>query len=177
MKDKPAGFIHQTDVLGQEVPDIPIEVPKESEKKRNPKNYSSDYRFPSLSLRYFSMILDVGVILLLSLGFAELFEIMGEVNDYIRLLVFIIVVFLYEPILISTACTFGQLISNIRVRKISDPMKRLGFPHAVLRILFKTVLGIVSFLTVTFNPNRRAIHDFVSGSMVIIYKEENDKMV
>jgi uncharacterized RDD family membrane protein YckC len=143
---------------------------EEIAKKKEQIDYSGQYYLPSIKTRYFSMLVDLLVILLISLAISSLFEKIGEVPNFVRIILFVVVVILYEPLLVSSGATIGQLILNIRVRSFENPEKKLIFPLAVIRTLVKVFLGWLSFLTVTFNRNRRAIHDFASKSIVIAKK-------
>jgi hypothetical protein len=97
-----------------------------------------------------------------------------NVPDYIRY-VLIAVVILYEPILTTISCTLGQLLMDIRVRKFKDPEKKVLFHEAIIRLLPKLILGWISFLLIIFSVNKRAIHDYVSGTIVIIPKRKIEK--
>jgi len=147
-------FTPQGDALG-------LENPKVS------KNNNAE--LPSIKTRYFSMLIDMLMIVLLALGFSSLFEMMGQVPDYIRGLIFFIVVILYEPILISFGCTIGQLLMSIRVRNHRKPSRKIWIGNAIIRLFAKVFLGWLSFITISFNAQRRAIHDMVSGSVVIVF--------
>ncbi|MBI9063185.1 MAG: RDD family protein [Marinilabiliaceae bacterium] len=147
-------FAPQGDALG-------LENPKVS-KNNNPE-------LPSIKTRYFSMLIDMLMIVLLALGFSSLFEMMGQVPDYLRGLIFFIVVILYEPILISFGCTIGQLLMSIRVRNHRKPSRKIWIGNAIIRLFAKVFLGWLSFITISFNAQRRAIHDMVSGSVVIVF--------
>jgi hypothetical protein len=149
---------------------INIEDINEGEEK---VDYSDLYILPTIKTRYFSTVIDVIIILLLGIGISALIEEIGQVPDYIRGILFIVIVFLYEPVLVSFGSTIGQLLLNIRVRSFKNPEKRLAFPFAVFRFGIKLFLGWLSFITVTFNVNKRAIHDFASGSIMIANKIEN----
>jgi uncharacterized RDD family membrane protein YckC len=173
MNDK-SYFGADKDILGQ---DKPVVFIKEEElfelKQENPKkDYSKVYVLPSIKTRYISMFIDMIIILLISLGVSALFSKIGYVADYVRGLVFLVVIFLYEPILVSIGSTPGQILMNIRVIRFNDPEKKFPFPLALLRFIVKVFLGWLSFLTVTFNVNRRAIHDFLAGSIMISNKIE-----
>lgn len=160
------------DVLGQDLPPVFIksEEINQKEAKREQTDYSKIYALPSIKTRYSSTLVDLLVILLLSLAISALFEKIGEVPNYVRGILFLIVFILYEPILVSFGATVGQLIMNIRVRSFKSPENKLVFHLALLRTIIKVLLGWLSFLTVTFNINRRAIHDFVSNSIMIANK-------
>lgn len=173
MKEKKVGFYKEKDILGQDKPIDFIKYEDKSFQKKEEKqkiDHSSEYELPSIKTRYISMLIDVVLILVLSLGISALFEKIGEVHYSIRGFTFLIVVILYEPILISIGCTAGQLLTNIRIRKFKDPLRKIRFINAVLRLITKVLLGWISFLTITFNDNRRAIHDYASGSIVIVPK-------
>ncbi|MES1198207.1 MAG: RDD family protein, partial [Chitinophagaceae bacterium] len=63
--------------------------------------------------------------------------------------------------------TLGNFIKGIRVRQYSNKVKRINIFQAILRYIFKIALGWLSFITIHSNPEKRAIHDFVSGSVMI----------
>lgn len=149
----------------------PIYIKKESViEPKDPVDYSKVYILPSIKTRYFSTLIDICVIFLLALGVSSLFEIIGEVPDSVRGILFVIVFILYEPILITFGATVGQFLLHIRVRRFKNPEKKVLFPLLLLRLLGKGLLGWLSFITVTFNPDRRAIHDYLSGSIMIADK-------
>ena len=76
--------------------------------------------------------------------------------------------FLYEPIFTSRFCTLGQKIMGIRVREIFS-LQKISIPKAYLRIVIKIFLGFISFFSIPFSSERRAIHDFVAGTIVVNY--------
>jgi|ERR1043165_10219672 uncharacterized RDD family membrane protein YckC len=78
--------------------------------------------------------------------------------------------FVYEPFCMAFACTIGNLITGIRVRKLGNHSERINILQSYIRFVFKLFLGIISFFTVTGNENRQAIHDMAAGS-VMIYAE------
>ena len=167
MNREKVDFYTERDILGQEVQYSSVG----RENNKNPKqtiDHTTYYKLPSIRIRYFSTLIDVIVILGLSLGFASFFEILGEVPDYVRGITFLFVFILYEPLLVSFACTVGQFLTNIRVRSFNNADKKLKLHFAILRTLVKATLGWISLLTITFNKNRLAIPDFLSRSIVII---------
>lgn len=161
--------LRNKDILGNEMPPVFIITEKIREKKET-IDYSKVYVLPTIKTRYFSMLIDVVVVLMLTLGITFLLEKIGEVPDYVRGILFVVVVILYEPILVTFGTTIGQLFLNIRVRQFNNPEKKLAFPIVLIRFIIKIFLGWLSFITVTFNINRRAIHDFASGSIMIANK-------
>lgn len=159
-------FTKKENVPGQESPLVFIPAEEVAEKPEK-IDYSKVYVLPTIKARYTSMLVDVLILVLISLGISSLMEIVGQVPGYVKGILFIVVVLLYEPILITSGATIGQFFMNLRVRNFKHPDQKLTFPLAVLRTLIKILLGWLSFVTVTFNINRRAIHDFASGSVMI----------
>jgi len=170
MEEKKAHFVIERDVLGQDINPVFIQTERVREKEEK-IDHSKSFELPSIKTRYISMLIDVLLIILISLGIAELLDNRIEIPGYVRGILFLIVVILYEPILISFACTFGQLLMSIRVRRFRKPNERIWVVNAIFRSITKATLGWLSFITVTFNINRRAIHDYLSGSIVIIKKD------
>jgi uncharacterized RDD family membrane protein YckC len=160
------------DVLGQGAPPVFIKT-EETIDKPEKVDYSKVYVLPTIKTRYFSMLIDVLVLVLLALGISMLFDTIGEVPGFVRGIVFGLVMFCYEPILVTFGSTIGQLFLNIRVRSFKNPDNKVAFLMVVIRFVVKVLLGWLSFITVTFNINRRAIHDFISGSIVISKKIDN----
>ena len=90
-----------------------------------------------------------------------------------RIILFILLFYLYEPILVSRySGTIGHKIIGIKVKLYTDSNKNIGFFRALFRFYLKTVFGWISFFTVTFNKNHRSIHDLLSGS-IVLYKSIN----
>lgn len=171
MNEKKVDFYRERDILGQEVQDNAVR------QGRNPAtkqviDHSVSFDLPSIKIRYFSTLIDVLVILGLALGISSLFETLGEVPDYIRGITFLFVFILYEPLLVSFGCTVGQLVTNVRVRNFKHTSKKLKLHLAIIRTLIKATLGWISLITITFNKNRLAIHDYVSNSIVLIPKNK-----
>ncbi len=98
---------------------------------------------------------------------ADLLALIGPPPTAARVGWFFFLILGYEPLLTANAMTLGQYITGIRVRRLSDPGQRINIAAAYARYLTKLPLGFVSFLTMGFNQRRRAIHDFVAGSIVI----------
>jgi uncharacterized RDD family membrane protein YckC len=61
------------------------------------------------------------------------------------------------------------------VKDHSDTHRRIGVFASFIRYVFKTVLGWLSFLTITANKERRAIHDLISGSVVINIRQYQEQ--
>ncbi|MTI29711.1 RDD family protein [Xanthovirga aplysinae] len=86
----------------------------------------------------------------------------------IALTVFVIFVLLYEPIMLTKfGATIGHQTVNIKVVSIKDHDQRISIFNGIIRIVIKAIFGWASFLTINFNSNHRAIHDFMSSSIVL----------
>jgi len=145
---------------------------EEIAEKKERLDYSKVYELPTIKTRYISILIDGICLLLIALGISALFENSGDVSGFVRGITFVMVLILYEPILVTLGCTIGQLFMNIRVRDFRNPEKKLAFFLVIFRTIIKIILGWLSFITVTFNINRRAIHDLASGSIMIANKLE-----
>lgn len=97
-----------------------------------------------------------------------LVTIASGINDssVILKIVAIILGISYEPLMNVFGRTAGQLLSGIKVVDVTSG-KRLNLPAAYLRFFFKTILGWLSFLIMFSNTQRRAMHDYVAGSVVV----------
>ncbi|HEY6871452.1 MAG TPA: RDD family protein [Geobacteraceae bacterium] len=122
---------------------------------------------PTILRRYLSTFVDG--IFILSVFIAVSFAVKADSTyaSYTRVAVLFIMFFLYEPILTSQFCTLGQKITGIRVRTVNN-YKNISIPAAYLRIVIKIFLGFISLLSIPVTKDRRAIHDFASGSIVIM---------
>ena len=107
------------------------------------------------------------LIIILMFLFANILEKFDNVPDWVRIIMFVSLFIIYEPVCMALGCTLGNYIKGIRVRKYSDTTKRINLFQAVIRYPIKIILGWISFLTINSNPKRRAIHDLVSGSVMI----------
>lgn len=73
----------------------------------------------------------------------------------------------YEPLLTAYSRTPGQRVMKIRVGRYNNPSERISVLNAYVRWLVKGLLGWISFITIHFNPERRAIHDLAGDSVMV----------
>jgi uncharacterized RDD family membrane protein YckC len=99
--------------------------------------------------------------------FAAVLDRFENVPDWVRIALFASLFIAYEPLCMTLGSTLGNYLKGIRVRKDSDSTKRINILQAIMRYPVKVLLGWISFLTISSNPKRRAIHDLVSGSVMI----------
>ncbi|MFN8154345.1 MAG: RDD family protein [Bacteroidia bacterium] len=126
--------------------------------------------YPTLVKRFQSLFVDQVFIIICMAVFSML---LGNPEDEslngIRGLLLFGLFFVYEPLCMVFGCTAGNFIAGIRVRRFSDPAQKINLFQSYLRFIVKLLLGIISFFTVTSDKHKRALHDKVSGS-VMIYK-------
>lgn len=115
-----------------------------------------------------AIMVDSVVFFALGLGATQLFEAIGDVGAGMRMVAFICIFILYDPLLTSLAGgTLGHHAIGIRVKRVDDESRKIIFPLAIIRFVLKIMLGWISLLTVSGNMKGRAIHDFVVGSVVV----------
>mgnify|MGYP002398518358 CR=1 FL=1 len=122
--------------------------------------------YPSILRRYMATFIDGCFIIAAFFVASYAIDQKSDIADYIRVAVICFMFFAYEPICTSQFCTVGQKLAGIRVRNSSN-LEKISIPAAYVRIIIKVALGFVSLLTISSTKDRRAIHDFVAGSIVI----------
>lgn len=110
-----------------------------------------------------------GILLIMMMYVAS--EILGmfeAVPDYVRTVLFIVIFFLYEPLLVSLwGKTLGHHKMDICVRREADLSKKISLPIAIFRYAVKFCLGWFSLLTITGSTKHQALHDRLAKSVVI----------
>ncbi len=130
------------------------------------KKESNEIEYPSLVRRYQAVLIDTLFMLVLFIICAEILK--GFEGEMIEVKIALVVLILsYVPIFTAFSSTLGQKLMGVRVRKISNPTQRINILQAVVRIIVKTLLGWLSFLSINFNSEHRAIHDFAASSIVV----------
>jgi uncharacterized RDD family membrane protein YckC len=122
--------------------------------------------YPSSLRRYVSTLIDGALIFTVCVVTIHLLQGVASVFTF---WLWFLVLFSYEPILTSRFCTLGQKITGIRVRSLAS-RERISLIDAYIRSAMKLLLGFVSFFLMPATRKRRAIHDFVAGS-VAVYAE------
>jgi len=135
-----------------------------------------EIQYPSIIRRYFSTVIDGLFIFGIFVLSSYILDTKNTAATKIRLGIILFMVFVYEPIFTAYFCTLGQKITGIRIRKFSTG-NRISLIRAYLRIIVKIFLGIISFFTIPFTKNKRAIHDFAAGTFVIYENHNTSKIV
>jgi len=121
---------------------------------------------PGVFLRVKASTID-SIIIIVFMGLAaDLFSRFDNVPDYVRILAFVFIFFLYEPLMVSIAgATFGHHMNKLKVQRDKDG-KNLNIGTAILRFTIKALLGWISLFTVSTNEDHKAIHDIMAHSTV-----------
>lgn len=123
--------------------------------------------YPSLADRVQSTFIDTIFIVVLMFISASLLDKYEGAPEWIRIALFFGIWGVYEPLCTTLGFTIGNLVKGIRVRKATDISKRINIVQAFFRYVLKITLGWISFLTMHSNQQKRAIHDFAAGSVMI----------
>lgn len=127
-------------------------------------------RYPDLKTRIQSTFIDTFLMIGLMFFAATMLEKINPSQDedgWIRAVIFISIWGIYEPVSMVAGCTLGNYLMKIRVRKFSDDNKKINLLQAYVRFAVKILFGWISFVTIHGNKERRAIHDFAAGSVMI----------
>jgi uncharacterized RDD family membrane protein YckC len=129
--------------------------------------------YPGIVERVKAVLMDYAALLVVMIVVTLIFSLFEEVPENLRMLTSLFIFILYEPLCLSAfGATIGHMNVGIRVKREKDQSKNISFPMAFVRFVFKTTLGWLSLLTVSGNPKRKAIHDFIAGSVVVFEPKE-----
>jgi uncharacterized RDD family membrane protein YckC len=133
-------------------------------------------KFPGVLARVKAIVTDSVVLIILIIIFTYAFSLFDNVPDNVKVIAFVFVFILYDPIFTSVfGGTIGHMMLGIRVKRESDEKKNILFPLAILRFIVKASLGIISLLTVSGNKKGKAIHDYLVGSVVVYANSDENK--
>lgn len=138
------------------------------------ENLTSNKVYPSLSDRVQSGFIDAVLIVVLMFVSSSLPDKYENAPDWIRIVLFFALWAVYEPGATSMGSTPRNYLKGIRVRRYSHESKKINFIAAFVRYCCKLFEGWLSFITIHFNPEKRAIHDFVVGSVIVRVQKESD---
>jgi uncharacterized RDD family membrane protein YckC len=124
-------------------------------------------KYPLLIERIQSTLIDTVLIISLMFLFSNILDKFENAPDWIRMMLFLGIWVIYEPLCTSAGFTLGNYIKGIRVRNANNSEKKINLFRALLRYIIKILLGWISFLTISSNPKRQAIHDLAAGSVMI----------
>jgi uncharacterized RDD family membrane protein YckC len=124
-------------------------------------------KYPLLTERVQSTFIDTIFLVIAMFITSAILERYENTPDLVRIIAFIGIWVIYEPLCTTLGFTIGNYIKGLRVRNVNNTAKRINFFQALVRYILKILLGWISFLTIHSNPGRQAIHDMAVGSVVI----------
>lgn len=127
--------------------------------------------FPGLFTRVKAAFVDSFLVFLLIMLASEVLSDFDYVATWVRVLIFIFIFVLYEPLFISAfGMTIGHNLMKIKVQKDRELGGNINILAAMLRFIIKYTLGWISLLTIMGNDKRKAIHDLATNTVVIFNK-------
>jgi uncharacterized RDD family membrane protein YckC len=136
----------------------------------------TEENYPGVFDRVKAIAADGAVIIILMFAAANVFSLFESVPDNARIGAFVFIFLLYDPIFTSIfGGTIGHMMLGLRVKRESDENRNILFPLAIVRYIVKASLGLVSLLTVSGNVKRKAIHDYLVGSVVVYAKKKEQE--
>jgi len=126
-----------------------------------------EIQYCTLTDRLKAMLIDAFFMMMVMLLFSTLLDEISKPLVWARVVMFMAIWVLYEPVCIAYGCTIGQYLMHIRVRRIRDTTKNIHIVLSYMRYIIKFVLGWLSFLSIAFNQQRQAIHDMAVESVMI----------
>lgn len=128
----------------------------------------TEIKYGGVSDRVKSVITDSVVMIGFIIGLTYFFDSFDVVSKQVKMIAFSFVFILYDPLFTSFfGGTLGHLANGIRVRRESNPDEKILIHSAVIRFIFKALLGWVSLLVISNSEKKKAIHDSVVGSVVV----------
>lgn len=126
-------------------------------------------QLPTLVRRIKALTIDGLLILLIFTITSLTIGSLGGVVTAIKVGVLVFCFLIYEPLLLSLkGATLGHMMMGLSVKKYKNTAQNLSFFSALLRLIVKALLGWLSLIYISFNKDKRAIHDMASGSIVLV---------
>lgn len=128
--------------------------------------------YPLLAERFKAMLVDAFLILFAMVLVSLLFSVFENAPGFVRGAVFILLIFLYDPLFVSFGGgTIGHRAMGLKVKSHSDRNRNVFLPLAILRFIVRWFLGWISFVTMISDKEKRAIHDLLCNS-IVLYREK-----
>lgn len=164
-------YIHKSKALGiyRIVNNNTTQPEGHSDTTDNKQIFSPDsqkFQYPLLVRRFKALFID-GMLLMFILIMIMIIVQDSEMRTPVMVTSAVILLLTYEPFLTSYSKTVGQRLMKLRVGRHENPSERINLANAYVRWFTKGFLGWISFITIHFNSERRAIHDLVSDSVMI----------
>jgi len=147
--------------------------PIEQEKTEMDSDNLKISRFPNLYQRDFGTIVDY--IFVFFCAYLIAVKLLPQADDIsVQFGIVLLALFLYDSVLTAYSCTLGQLLFRFRIRQRAT-LQRIPIHLSLVRSVLKLLLGGYSMIAIIFNRERRAVHDYATGSIAISPSDINDK--
>lgn len=124
---------------------------------------------PGIFLRVKAAFIDIIFVFMIIYSITMLLDQFEGLDKVTRGVVLGIAFLLYEPICVSAfGASIGHLFCDLRVQKDDDTHKNISFPIAIFRFVIKTLLGWISLITINRDSKKRALHDIMAKSVVVL---------
>ena len=131
------------------------------------ENNDNETVYPSLMNRIQAMFFDFWIIVAMVMFLSVyVFEAYAEQFNGFRIILFFVILFIYEPIGSMSGGSIGYRTMGMKIRR-SDGVRKISFIQAYLRAAIKLVLGGISFLTIGSDKQNQAIHDKAAKTLVM----------
>jgi len=132
-------------------------------------------KYPGVFDRVKAITMDSIVMIFFMFLASYIFSQFENVPDNIRIVVFLFIVLLYDPLFTSLfGGTIGHFTIGLRVKRESNEEKNISLLAAIPRYIVKVLLGTYSLATVSNRTKGKAIHDILVGSVVIYAKPKSE---
>ena len=129
--------------------------------------------YPVLSLRVRAYVIDMIALSLLVYFAAFIVGLLGDASGIVKGAVFVGVLVLFEPLLVSlTGGTLGHHYSGLKIVNAKTG-RHINIFRGIFRFLLKISCGFFSFFGMIITQQHRAIHDALSGSVVVFKDSQN----
>jgi len=123
--------------------------------------------YPSLLNRLQAMFFDFWIIVAIVMFlFVNFFDHYAGQFEGLKIGLFSLIVLIYEPLGSISGGTIGYRTMGLKIRR-ADGERKISVWQAYQRLLVKICLGCLSFMNISNDAQRRAIHDKASGTLVL----------
>ena len=131
--------------------------------------------YPSFARRVLAFLCDIIIISVFFYTVNTLIEKDEAMSNVVSVL-FLLTMFCYEPILLSTSNTVGKKLFGIVVRSNKDFSKKMGVVRNFIRFFFKIISITWVIPCFIYVYNQRVGYDSILSS-VVLYKEYGEKKI
>ncbi|MEJ6792607.1 MAG: RDD family protein [Lacinutrix sp.] len=134
----------------------------------------SELNHASVFKRVKAAIIDAILIMMIIYSVTLLLDGFETISGNTRGIVYTLIFLLYEPLFVSFfGASLGHIFCNLLVQKDSEKGENISLPIAIIRFLIESFLDWISLLTISGDIKKKAIHDLIANTVVIIVEAED----